>query len=112
MKLNHLNLTVTDVAASAAFFEKYFGLQSMGGNAAMAGLRDGDGFVLVLMKAGQGADVIYPPGFHVGFTQESDARVDEINARLKADGFDVPPPKKMHGSWAFYFQAPGGVTVE
>jgi hypothetical protein len=30
MKLNHLNLTVTNVANAAAFLEKYFGLRNMG----------------------------------------------------------------------------------
>jgi hypothetical protein len=36
MKLNHLNLMVTDVRAAGAFLETYFGLRSMGGNAGMA----------------------------------------------------------------------------
>ena len=35
-----------------------------------------------------------------------------LNARLKADGFDVPPPSKQHGSWTFYFTAPGGFMIE
>ena len=39
-------------------------------------------------------------------------RVDEINARLKADGYDVPPPSRQHGSWTFYFHAPGGFMIE
>lgn len=30
MKLNHLNLTVTDVPAAAHFLETYFGLRSQG----------------------------------------------------------------------------------
>jgi lactoylglutathione lyase len=50
--------------------------------------------------------------FHVGFIQESEERVNEINKRLKDDGFDVPPPSRQHGSWTFYFKAPGGFTIE
>ena len=46
MKLNHLNLTVTDVPAAGSFLEKYFGLRRMGGNAGMAFYSDDDGFVL------------------------------------------------------------------
>jgi lactoylglutathione lyase len=38
--------------------------------------------------------------------------VDAINARLKADGFDVPPPSQQHRSWTFYFPAPGGFVIE
>jgi hypothetical protein len=35
-----------------------------------------------------------------------------LNRSLKADGFDVPPPSRQHGSWTFYFDAPGGFTIE
>ena len=113
MQLNHLNLTVTDVAAAHTFLKTYFGLRDMGvGNTNMAGLFDDDGFSLVLMHAGKAAEVSYPASFHIGFTQPSEAQVDALNQRLKDDGFDVPPPRRMHGAWAFYFQAPGGFIIE
>lgn len=114
MKLNHLNLTVTDVPETHAFLEKYFGLQSMGCNKHMGFLSDDNGLVLSLtsMKIAKAADVVYPTSFHVGFIQESEARVNEINQRLKDDGFDVPPPARLHQAWTFYFQAPGGFTIE
>jgi hypothetical protein len=38
--------------------------------------------------------------------------VNEINKRLKDDGYDVPAPSRQHGSWTFYFRAPGGFTIE
>ena len=113
MKLNHLNLTVTDVAVAHDFLQKHFGLRDMGrGNEAMAGLYDDDGFALVLMKAPHSTETHYPQSFHIGFTQESEERVNEINQRLRDDGLAVPPPKRMHGAWAFYFNAPGGFMVE
>jgi lactoylglutathione lyase len=108
MKLNHLNLTVTDVRAASDFLEKYFGLHPTGGNAGMGFMTDDDGFVLSLMKAGNAA---YPGNFHIGFFVESEAKVDEINHRLKADGYDVAPPERHH-AYTFYVQAPGGFTVE
>lgn len=111
MKLNHLNLTVTDVRAASAFLEKYFGLRSMGGNAGMMFLSDDDGFVLTMMKAGRGTDVRYPGNFHIGFFIESEAQVDEINRRLKEDGYNVPAPERHH-AYGFYVEAPGGFTVE
>jgi lactoylglutathione lyase len=37
--------------------------------------------------------------FHVGFIEESEQRVGEINQRLKDGGFDVDPPGRLHGSW-------------
>jgi lactoylglutathione lyase len=61
-----------------------------------------------LMKAG---GVNYPSTFHIGFGQESEEKVNEINQRLKEDGFAVEPPQRFH-AWTFYVQAPGGFTVE
>jgi lactoylglutathione lyase len=115
MKMNHLNLTVTDAAETAQFLEKYFGLPSMEGveqKKTFAIVRDDNGLVLTLMRASRTAEVAYPETFHIGFIQESEARVNEINQRLKADGYEVPPPARMHGSWTFYFTAPGGFTIE
>lgn len=108
MKLNHINLTVTDVPGTVKFLEKYFRLQSQGGDNKFAVLCDGDGLILTLIKAGQ---VKYPSTFHIGFGQESEERVNEINQRLKEDGFDVKPPQRLH-AWTFYVEAPGGFTVE
>ena len=113
MKLNHLNLTVTDVPGARQFLEKYFGLQSLdkGENNQIAQLRDDNGLDVTLMKVGE-ADVQYPASFHIGFIQETESQVDEMYQRLKADGFDVPPPRRFHGSWTFYLRAPGGVVIE
>ena len=114
MKLNHLNLSVTDVPATVSFLETYFGMHNRGGNSNMAFMSDDSGMVLSLMnmKIGGESDVVYPSTFHVGFIQESEERVDEINSRLKEAGFDVPPPSRQHGSWTFYFASPGGFTIE
>jgi lactoylglutathione lyase len=114
MKLNHLNLTVTDVLETQAFLEKYFGMQNMGGNKNIAFLTDENGMILSLtsMKLGGDTEVKYPNTFHIGFGQPSEARVNEINQRLKEDGFDVPTPSRQHHSWTFYFTAPGGFTIE
>lgn len=111
MKLNHLNLTVTDVRAASTFLETYFGLRSTGGNAGMAFLTDDNGLVLTLMKAGKATSVTYPGNFHIGFFVESEATVDAINRRLKDDGYAVAPPERLH-AYTFYVEAPGGFTVE
>jgi catechol 2,3-dioxygenase-like lactoylglutathione lyase family enzyme len=108
VKLNHVNLTVTDLSSTVAFLEKYFGLRQHGGDDKFTVLFDDDGLILTLMKGGQ---VSYPRSFHIGFAQESDEKVNEINQRLKADGFDVLPPQRSH-AWTFYVQAPGGFMVE
>jgi len=56
--------------------------------------------------------VSYPGYFHIGFTQESEEKVNEIHRQLTADGFEAPAPDRFHGSWTFYLAAPGGFTVE
>jgi lactoylglutathione lyase len=115
MILNHLNLTVTDPIETQQFLAKYFALKPMGkGNDTISFLSDDNGMVLSLTNAKLGGEteVRYPATFHIGFIQESKERVDEINKLLKTDGIDVPPPSRQHGSWTFYFLAPGGFTIE
>jgi lactoylglutathione lyase len=115
MKVNHLNLSVTNPVETQQFLVKYFGLKPRGkGNQNMALLSDDDGMVLTLMnmKTDRKSEVKYPDTFHIGFIQDSEEQVNEINRRLKVDGFQVPPPSRQHGSWTFYFDAPGGFTIE
>src|SRR4051794_16930141 len=114
MILNHLNLAVSDVQQARGFLAKYFGLSTEGkpGNDTIAFLRDDNGMVLTLTNIDRATDVKYPGAFHIGFIQGSPERVDEINRRLKEDGFEVDPPAKLHGSWTFYFRAPGGFVIE
>ena len=48
MKINHLNLTVTDVLAAANFLETYFGLRIQGGDSKFTMLFDDNIAVLRL----------------------------------------------------------------
>ena len=113
MKLNHLNLTVTDVLKTHSFLQKHFGLKDFGqlkASEAMGFLSDDNGMVLALFR-GKG-EVKYPAGFHIGFVQQTEEQVNQINQNLREDGCDVPKPSRMHGSWTFYFNAPGGFMIE
>src|SRR5258708_10767328 len=115
MKLNHLNVTVSNVPETQRSLEQHFALKGDGGREpgeAMSLLSDDNGMVLALTRVAKGTEVQYPPGFHVGFIQESEKRVDEINQRLREDGYEVPKSARMHGSWTFYFKAPGGFVIE
>ena len=111
MKINHLHLMVPDVPAASGFFEKYFELRKLSGNAGLTVLLDDAGFVLTLMKLGSRTTHTYPANFHVGFFLEDEARVDAIHSRMAADGFDVAAPKREH-AYSFYVSAPGGFLVE
>lgn len=115
MKLNHLNLVVPDVRETRDFLQTYFGLRPSSpspdsDNFVM--MFDEDNFLLSLSQASESAPPRYPAAFHVGFIQSSEDEVNEINQRLKDAGVDVKPPRRIHGSWTFYLQVPGGFLIE
>ena len=115
MKLNHLNLSVSNVPETFHFLEKYFGLKNYGSlnvSDAMGFMSDDNGLILALFRGAKGMELKYPAGFHIGFVQQSEEQVNEINQRLREDGYKVAKPARLHGSWTFYFQSPGGFTIE
>ncbi len=111
MKLNHIDLPVTELEAVAAYFERGFGFERVPAPAeGMAILRGEDGFALILQQA---KHVDYPPGFHIGFLQPSDEAVHAAYQRLSAAGLPLPPaPATSYGCLAFWCQAPGGILIE
>jgi catechol 2,3-dioxygenase-like lactoylglutathione lyase family enzyme len=117
MKLNHVNLTTTDIEGDREMFERYFGLRAlvMRGKT-LAVMEDDEGMVLVLNDfSRKRGDFAYPEDFnvlHVGFIQETAEAVNAIHARLVADGWDAPVPRDYHGAWTFYFKAKGGYFIE
>ncbi len=117
MKLNHINLPVTDLAASIDFFERYFNFKctEIKGDHLIAVLQGTDGFTLVLMANSFNRDGnnSYPDAFHIGFFVDSRKQVDELYNRLIADGYTPEhPPGSMRGSYGFYFNAPGNLLTE
>ncbi len=110
MKLNHLNLTVTDVPATVAFLQTYFNMRPQSANPSMAFLSDGNGFFLALFKSAE-PTLSYPKDFHIGFYVDSEDQVDAINRRMRDDGYNVPDPKQEHG-YKFYVNTPGGFLLE
>ncbi len=70
MKLNHMNLAVTNAQESRRFLEKYFGFRSLQGTKdddTFLGMNDDNDFVLVLMEASEEKAINYPDSFHIGF---------------------------------------------
>lgn len=114
MRLNHLDLTVPNVAECRAFFEKYFGLRCVVAreNDRLVVMTDDAGFALTLNNLYSFKQLEYPQGFHIGFMLNSRESVDEIFQRLKSDGFEVESPREFHGAWTFFFRAPGGFRIE
>jgi catechol 2,3-dioxygenase-like lactoylglutathione lyase family enzyme len=115
MQLNHLDLPVPDVAATAAFFTTHFGFRlcETRGNNGFALLLGTGGFALVLTRRRAEGAQDYPDNFHIGFLVESDAAVHAAHARMQAAGVpDLPPVSFQRGATLFYVQAPGGILVE
>jgi catechol 2,3-dioxygenase-like lactoylglutathione lyase family enzyme len=115
MQLNHLDLPVPDVAATAAFFTSHFGFRlcETRGNNGFALLLGTGGFALVLTRRRAEGVQDFPDTFHIGFLVESEAAVHALHARLQAAGVpDLPPVSFQRGATLFYVQAPGGVLVE
>ena len=105
MKLNHLNLVVSNVAASIALFETYFGFRctEIKGDNVIAVLKGTDDFTLVLMMNKEGS-VLYPKAFHLGFMLAEAPSVTEIYEQLRSGGIAVgEPPKTIRDSFGFYF---------
>jgi catechol 2,3-dioxygenase-like lactoylglutathione lyase family enzyme len=106
MKLNHLNLVVTNVAATVTFFETYFDFKCIAvkGEHAIAILTGVDQFTLVLMAPSDG-NADYPKAFHLGFMQDTIEKVNALYEKLKSGGIVLEQePRKIRDSFGFYFQ--------
>ena len=71
MKLNHINLGVTDVPATIALLETYFGLRRVEGmpqTNGMSFVHDDNRALISLFRVN---DASYPKIFHIGFLQDS-----------------------------------------
>ena len=119
MRLNHLDLHVPDVAATAEFFTRYLGLQLIDtrANGGLAILSDGHGLELVLSHAiekfGSTDQANSLVTYHVGFIVDDRAKVDAVHAAIAASGTEPPQaPREMRGGYLFYCHAPGHILVE
>jgi catechol 2,3-dioxygenase-like lactoylglutathione lyase family enzyme len=113
MRLNHLDLQVDDVPATAAFLERYFGLTIHGNRTspAIIILSDDGGFTLVVQRRKRAGEA-YPEGFHIGFLVDGENTVRQQHARMVADGVACSDVFVNHRGTMFYLTAPGGITVE
>jgi catechol 2,3-dioxygenase-like lactoylglutathione lyase family enzyme len=112
MKLNHINLGVTDVPAATDFLVRHFGLrlaEHMPQTDAMGFTLDDNDALISVFKA---RDATYPKIFHIGFLQDSRDAVDAMHDQLSADGCEPGSRATEHGRYVFYVNAPGGFVVE
>jgi catechol 2,3-dioxygenase-like lactoylglutathione lyase family enzyme len=116
MQLKHLNLSTSDVAGLAGFFERFFGFKRSleRGSGAFTILTNDEDFVLTLMKAKTRDPVRYPETFHLGFYLDDPAAVHGKHDQLAAAGLapgDIQGDRNARGTH-FFCTAPGNVVVE
>jgi lactoylglutathione lyase len=110
MQLNHFDLSVPDLDAAVAFFEKGFGFKVVNAFDDMRILVGEGPFVLALTRC---AEPLYPESFHIGFLQASPEAVTQAYQRLLAAGIEVQaPPAHKFGAFIFHCHVPGGIPVE
>ncbi|MDB5013059.1 MAG: glyoxalase/bleomycin resistance/extradiol dioxygenase family protein [Daejeonella sp.] len=105
MKLNHINLVVSNIAEAIHFFETYFNFKctDIKGDNVIAILKGTDDFTLVIMTTKDG-NIIYPDAFHIGFMLDNTNAVTETYEKLKSGGVIVEhEPRKIRDSFGFYF---------
>ncbi|HEY4201776.1 MAG TPA: VOC family protein [Devosiaceae bacterium] len=87
MQFNHVNLTVTEVAAAADFFTAHFDFAAVGQTRDNFIMLEGEGgFVLTLMTAGRAGPSPYPRNFHIGFFVATVAAVNAKHEELVQAG--------------------------
>ena len=105
MKLNHINLVVSNVADAIRLFETYFSFKctDIKGDNIVAILKGADDFTLVIMTDKNG-QTTYPNAFHIGFMLDSEDAVTKTYDNLKIGGITVgQEPRKIRDSFGFYF---------
>ena len=105
MKLNHINLVVSNVADAINMFVTYFNFKctDIKGDNIVAVLKGADDFTLVMMTNKDG-QANYPGAFHIGFMLADTNAVTETYEKLKHDGVEVgQEPRKIRDSFGFYF---------
>jgi catechol 2,3-dioxygenase-like lactoylglutathione lyase family enzyme len=111
MKLNHLSFPSTDLAATAAFFEKHLGC-TISQTGTWGYILKRPGFDIVIENAAESA-IAWPENFHLGFELPTVDEVRELSERFKADGVEMQQEffKHPRGS-RFFCRAPGGFLLE
>ena len=115
MKLNHLNVQVSDIHTARTFFETHFGLRcSSTRRDEIAVMEDDIGFSLGLSNLmGRDTAAVYPPDFHVGFVLENAAQVEALFERLQSAGVPMKYDLREGGpNLYFTCSGPDGIPVE
>ncbi|HEY2515792.1 MAG TPA: VOC family protein [Polyangiaceae bacterium] len=113
MLINHLDLHVSDVVATAALLEGLLDLRitSNRTSAALVVLEDDAGFTLVLQRRKEGAPS-YPEGFHFGCLVAEEATVDRFHERARGCALEVSDVQRNNRGVLCYARIGDGILLE
>lgn len=114
MRLNHLDVPVTDTLSTKAFFEKHFGFKAiLVRDDGLVVMLDEAGFAFTLSSVPDNSVSEFPSGFHVGFNLATESELRSAHQRLVDAGVPIVRPLGMlGGALTFHCTAPGAVLVE
>jgi catechol 2,3-dioxygenase-like lactoylglutathione lyase family enzyme len=114
MKLNHIDLQVSDVARAREFFEKFFDFRcTYQREGEIAILKDEAGLSLGVSNLFDSPPPSYPPDFHIGFILERESDVRPMYERLKAAGVPMKAEfSRSRPNVYFVCLAPDSIAVE
>ena len=114
MKLDHIVLLVSDLAASLPYYETLLPLLGFTKSRDHV-FGNEDGVYLDFKEATEPGDGYrrYGVGLnHMGFTAPSREAVEEIAAAMKAAGFEVPERQQLGSLYALFMKDRDGMRVE
>ena len=112
MTINHVHLAATNIAATRAFYERYFGFRLEFEHGEGLFLRDAAGFLIALDPTAQAP--VFPAWFHLGFCLDSADAVRSVHGRMAEGG--APIARELldePGEYASFFVSdPDGLHIE
>ncbi len=114
MRLNHIDLQVSNIDAATAFFETFFGPRcTYRRQGQIALLEDDTGLAFGLSNLHNSPPPVYPPDFHIGFAQENVRQVRDMYERVKDAGVEIKFDLQKAGpNLVFVCLAPDSIPVE
>lgn len=114
MKLNHIDIPVSDISGARRFFEDHFGFRcTFEREDGLTVLLDEIGFALTLSAVPAGEKLSYPTGFHVGFILREKRELMRSYEQLSTAGVEIVRPlADLGGAPTFQCNAPGPILVE
>jgi catechol 2,3-dioxygenase-like lactoylglutathione lyase family enzyme len=114
MKLNHIDLQVSNVSRARAFFEEHFGFRcTFQRREQLAIMEDDDGFAFGVSNLFDSAPPEYPPDFHIGFILPSEAGVRATFERLTRASVEIKTELSVGGPNIYFMcVGPDGIMIE